>query len=106
MGLLRNKSEATTSRLNKVQQEKMEAMRRDIHEIRSSINEYTEIKIDMGNSAWQAKSYLWRQNMLLSSMLVGILCGGNIPWIYPYSAVNAYGFREITDVVKALCSNL
>ena len=41
--------------------------------------------------------------MLLSSMLVGILCGGNIPWIYPYSAVNAYGFREITDVVKALC---
>lgn len=94
MGLLRNKSEATTSRLNKVQQEKMEAMRRDIHEIRSSINEYTEIKIDMGNSALAGKSYLWRQNMLLSSMLVGILCGGNIPWIYPYSAVNAYGFRR------------
>ena len=38
MGLLRNKSEATTSKLNKVQQEKMEAMRRDIHEIRSSMN--------------------------------------------------------------------
>ena len=58
MGLLRNKSEATTSRLNKVQQEKMEAMRRDIHEIRSSINEYTEIKIDMGNSALAGKKLL------------------------------------------------
>ena len=58
MGLLRNKSEATTSRLNKVQQEKMEAMRRDIHEIRSSINEYTEIKIYMGNSALAGKQLI------------------------------------------------
>lgn len=58
MGLLRNKSEATTSRLNKVQHEKMEAMRREIHEMRSSINEYTEIKIDMGNSVLAGKKLL------------------------------------------------
>lgn len=51
MGLLRDKSEVTTSRLNKVQQEKMEAMKREIHDIRSSVNESTAIKIDMGNSA-------------------------------------------------------
>lgn len=36
MGLLRDKAETTTSRLNKVQQEKMEAMKREINEIRSS----------------------------------------------------------------------
>ena len=50
MGLLRDKSEATTSRLNKVQREKMETMKREISEIRSSINEYAGIKNDIGNS--------------------------------------------------------
>lgn len=58
MGLLRDKSEATTSRLNKVQQEKMDAMKREINEIRSSINEYTGIKIDMGNSALVGRKLL------------------------------------------------
>lgn len=58
MGLLRDKSEATTSRLNKVQQEKMEAMKREIHEIRSSVNEYTAIKIDMGNSVLASRKLL------------------------------------------------
>lgn len=58
MGLLRNKSEATTSRLNKVQQEKMEAMHQEINEIRSSINEYTDIKIDIGNSGLAARKLL------------------------------------------------
>ncbi len=58
MGLLRDKSEATTSQLNKVQQEKMEAMKREIHEIRSSINEYTDMKIDMGNSVFVGRKLL------------------------------------------------
>lgn len=87
MGMLRNKSEATTSRLNKVQHEKMEAMRREIHEMRSSINEYTEIKIDMGNSSLAGKKLLveaknvtfryagqdaiWRQHLLDLSIFSG-----------------------------------
>ena len=55
MGNLKNKSEATTSRLNKFQQEKMDAMKREMHEIRSSINESTAIKIDIGNSLLPVK---------------------------------------------------
>lgn len=58
MGLLQDKAEATTSRLNRMQQEKMETMRREIHETRSSINKYAEIKIDMGNSALAGKKLL------------------------------------------------
>lgn len=58
MGLLRNKSESTISRLNRVQQEKMEAMKREIHEIRSSINEYRDIKIDMGDSVLTGRKLL------------------------------------------------
>lgn len=58
MGLLRDKSEATTSRLNKVQQEKMEAMRREVNEIRSSINECPDIKINIGNSALAGRKLL------------------------------------------------
>lgn len=58
MGLLRDKSEATTARLNKVQQEKMDAMRQEIHEIRSSINECMNIKIDIGNALLASRKLL------------------------------------------------
>ncbi len=58
MGLLRDKSEMTASRLKKMQHEKTEAMKREINEIRLSINEYTGIKIDMGNSVLAGKKLL------------------------------------------------
>lgn len=51
MGLLRNKSEASTSRLNKVQQEKLQDMNQNLREIRASISECKTVKIDIGNSA-------------------------------------------------------
>lgn len=58
MGVLSDKSETTTSRLNKVQQEKMEVMRQEINELRSSINEYTGIKINIGNSIFTDRKLL------------------------------------------------
>ena len=51
MGLLRSKSEASTSRLNKVQQEKLSNMNQELREIRASIAECKTLKIDIGNSA-------------------------------------------------------
>ncbi len=58
VGLLRNKSEATTSRLKKVQEEKIESMRREVQEMRLSINESVDMKIDMGDSALACKKLL------------------------------------------------
>ncbi|WP_139008130.1 ABC-F family ATP-binding cassette domain-containing protein [Phocaeicola dorei] len=58
MGLLGDRSEATTSRLNKVHQEKMEAMKQEINEIRSSINEYMDIKINIGDSSLVGRKLL------------------------------------------------
>src|SRR5574344_1231465 len=49
-GNLKNKSESSTSRLDRVQQEKMDAMKREIHEIRSSISDHALIKIDLESS--------------------------------------------------------
>lgn len=83
----------------------MEAMRRDIHEIRSSINEYTEIKIDMGNSALAGKATCG-----------GKTCYFQVCWSEYYVEATSLDLsifsgerirlQEITDVVKALCSNL
>lgn len=50
MGLLRSKSEVSTSRLNKVQQEKLSDMNQELREIRASIAECKTMKIDIGNS--------------------------------------------------------
>lgn len=50
-GNLRDKSESTTARLGKVQQEKLDSMRREVHELRSSINGQAVIKIDLDSSA-------------------------------------------------------
>ncbi len=50
MGLLRNRSEASTSRLNKVQYEKLQCMNQELREIRASISECTTMKIDIGSS--------------------------------------------------------
>ena len=50
MGNLRDKSETTTSRLNKVQQEKLGAMNREMHEIRATITEHSAVKITIGSS--------------------------------------------------------
>lgn len=87
MGLLRNKSEATTSRLNRVQQEKTEAMKREIAAMRSTINDYAGIKIDIGNSVmagrkllveakdvtfrYAGRETLWSQNPLQLSIVSG-----------------------------------
>lgn len=49
-GLLRNQAEATTSRLNKIQQEKLESMSREIQDIRASIGESVSMKINIGSS--------------------------------------------------------
>lgn len=51
MGLLRNKSEASTARLNKVQQEKLHDMNQKLNDIRASISDFKTMKIDIGNSA-------------------------------------------------------
>lgn len=58
MGNLRNRSEASTSRLNKVQQEKLQGMNQRLHEIRTSISECTTIKINVGNSGLSASKRL------------------------------------------------
>ncbi len=50
MGNLRNRSEASTSRLNKVQQEKLQGMNQELKEIRTSISGCTTMKINIGNS--------------------------------------------------------
>lgn len=50
MGNLRNRSEASTSRLNKVQQEKLQGMNQELNEIRTSISKCTAMKINIGNS--------------------------------------------------------
>ncbi len=62
MGNLRDKSETTTSLLNKAQQEKLETMKREIHEIRSSINEYTSMKINVDNSLLSGRKRLLEAN--------------------------------------------
>ncbi len=51
MGNLRDRSESSTSRLNKVQQEKLQAMNQQVHEIRASISEHMAMKINIGSSA-------------------------------------------------------
>ena len=50
MGNLRNRSEVSTSRLNKAQQEKLQDMHQELNEIRKSISESTTMKINIGNS--------------------------------------------------------
>ena len=50
MGNLRNKSESSTSRLNKVQQDKLQAINQEVQEIRASIAEYVAIKINIESS--------------------------------------------------------
>lgn len=50
MGNLRNRSEASTSRLNKVQQEKLQTINQELREIRNSISECATMKINIGNS--------------------------------------------------------
>ncbi len=51
MGNLRDQSESSTSRLNKVQQEKLQTMNRQVREIRASISEHIAMKINIGSSA-------------------------------------------------------
>lgn len=50
-GNLRDQSESTTARLDKVQQEKLASMKRDLHELRLTVNEHSSIKIDLGSSS-------------------------------------------------------
>lgn len=58
MGMLRNRSEATASRLNRVQHEKLEAMRLEINRMRSSVSEAAGIKIDVENTLFVPKKLL------------------------------------------------
>lgn len=58
MGNLRDKSESTTSRLGKVQQEKLDAMNRDIRETRASINEHFAMKINIDASTLSNRKLL------------------------------------------------
>lgn len=58
MGSLSDKSEATTSRLGKAQQEKLEAMKTEMRSIRSSINELVAMKIDISASPLNEKKLL------------------------------------------------
>ena len=69
-----------------MQQEKMEAMRRDIHEIRSSINEYTEIK----NRQW-GNSALARQKATCG----GKTCYFQVCWSEYYVEATSLGFIHI-----------
>ena len=50
MGNRRDSSEAATSHLNKVQQEKLQRMSQKVHEIRASISDDKSVKINISNS--------------------------------------------------------
>ncbi len=50
-------------------------MKREMHEIRSSINESTAIKIDIGNSLLPVKKRIVEVKMLLSDIPTWIRCG-------------------------------
>ncbi len=50
MGNLRDKSESSTARLNKVQQERLQTINRKMREIQASISENTTLKINIGSS--------------------------------------------------------
>lgn len=87
MGNLRNRSEASTSRLNKVLQEKLQGMNRELHEIRTSISESAMMKINIGNSVlsgnkrlveiknvsftYTGRNTLWKQSPLNLSIFSG-----------------------------------
>lgn len=58
MGNLSDRSESTSSRLGKAQQEKLEAMKREMHDLRSSIGEQMEMKIDLSASSLCEKKLL------------------------------------------------
>lgn len=58
MGNLRNSSEASTARLSKVQQEKLQAMNREIHDIQASITEHIAMKLTIGASTLAARKRL------------------------------------------------
>lgn len=62
----------------------MEAMRRDIHEIRSSINEYTEIKSTWEILPWQAKATCG-----------GKTCYFQVCWSEYYVEATSLGFIHI-----------
>lgn len=51
MGNLRDKSEASTSRLNKVQEEKLQAMSQEVKDIRASIPEQIAMRLTIGDSS-------------------------------------------------------
>lgn len=87
MGNLRDKSEATTSRLGKAQQEKLESKKMEMHELRSSINNHKVMKIDIGASAlydnkrlveaknitfkYDGREEMWQKSPLTLSILSG-----------------------------------
>lgn len=87
MGNLRDKSESTASRLDKVQQEKLDSMKKQMRELRSSINDHAAMKIDIGVSAlhgnkrlvearnvtfkYEGRNVMWQQTPLNLTILSG-----------------------------------
>lgn len=51
MGNLQNRAEATASRLDKVQQEKLETMRKDLQALRGSMDEQSAMKLNINSSS-------------------------------------------------------
>ena len=58
MGNRRDSSEAATSHLNKVQQEKLQRMSQEVHEIRASISDDKSVKINISNSEMHGRKRL------------------------------------------------
>ncbi len=64
-----------------------------MHEIRSSINESTAIKLTSEILCYPSKKRIVEVKMLLSDIPTWIRCGNYILWIYPYSAESVSGFK-------------
>ena len=87
MGNRRDSSEAATSHLNKVQQEKLQRMSQEVHEIRASISDDKSVKIYISNSdmhgskrlieadsltyRYEGRNVLWQKDPLSFSISSG-----------------------------------
>lgn len=58
MGNMRDKSEASASRLNKMQQEKLAAMKQDLNAAQTELHKLPEMKLDIGNPTMPANKLL------------------------------------------------
>ena len=58
MGNMRDKSEASASRLNKMQQKKLAAMKQDLNAAQTELHKLPEMKLDIGNPTMPANKLL------------------------------------------------